>query len=47
MVLAKDKFNSLMKNQELADEEIEEKFGINSEMLKNFMYNVQNTYTLI
>ena len=38
MVLAKDKFNSLMKNQELADEEIEEKFGINSEMLKNLMY---------
>ena len=38
MVLAKDKFNSLMKNQELADEEIEEKFGIDSEMLKNLMY---------
>lgn len=38
MVLAKDKFNSLMKNQELADEEIEEKFGVDSNMLKNLMY---------
>ncbi len=38
MVLAKDKFNLLMKNQELADEEIEEKFGISSEMLRNLMY---------
>lgn len=38
MVLAKDKFNLLMKDKELADEEIEEKFGIDSEMLKNLMY---------
>ncbi len=27
-----------MKNQELADEEIEEKFGVDSNMLKNLMY---------
>ncbi len=38
MVLAKNRFNSLMKNQELADEEIEEKFGVDSNMLKNLMY---------
>lgn len=38
MILTKDKFNLIMKNKELADEEIEEKFGIDSDVLKNFMY---------
>lgn len=41
MILTKDKLNLIMKNKELADEEIEEKFGIDSDVLKNLMYKVQ------
>ena len=41
MILTKDKFNLIMKDKEVADEEIEEKFGIDSDVLKNLMYKVQ------
>lgn len=41
MILTKDKFNLIMKNKEVADEEIEEKFGIDSDILKNLMYKEQ------
>lgn len=41
MILTKDKLNLIMKNKELADEEIEEKFGIDSDVLKNLMYKEQ------
>ena len=38
MILTKDKFNLIMKDKELADEEIEEKFGIDSNILRNLIY---------
>ena len=40
-ILTKDKFNLIMKNKELADEETEEKFRIDSDVLKNLMYKEQ------
>lgn len=38
MIMVKDKLNMFMKNQDLDDEELYEKFGINREILKNLMY---------
>ncbi|MDR1627191.1 MAG: hypothetical protein LBR79_00260 [Oscillospiraceae bacterium] len=36
--MVKDKLNMFMKNQNLDDDELYEKFGINSGMLENLMY---------
>jgi hypothetical protein len=38
MIMVKDKLNMFMKNQNLDDDELYEKFGINSGMLENLMY---------
>ena len=38
MILVKDKLNLFMKNQDLTDDELYEKFGIDSSMLENLMY---------
>lgn len=38
MVLVKDKLNLFMKDQEVTDEELYERFGIDSAMLQNVMY---------
>lgn len=38
MILVKDKLNLFMKNQDLTDDELYEKFGIDSSVLENLMY---------
>ena len=38
MVLVKDKLNLFMKDQEVTDEELYERFGIDAAMLENLMY---------
>lgn len=38
MVLVKDKLNLFMKSQELSDEELYDKFGVDAGMLQNLMY---------
>lgn len=38
MILVKDKLNLFMKNQDLSDDELYEKFGIDSSVLVNLMY---------
>ena len=38
MILVKDKLNLFMKDQELSDDELYERFGVDSNMLQNLMY---------
>lgn len=38
MVMVKDKLNLFMKSQDITDEELYDRFGVNSEMLRNLMY---------
>ena len=38
MVLVKDKLNLFMKSQDISDDELYEKFGVDSNMLQNLMY---------
>lgn len=38
MVLVKDKLNLFMKNQDITDDELYERFGVDSNMLENLMY---------
>ena len=38
MILVKDKLNLFMKDQDLTDDELYERFGVNSNMLQNLMY---------
>lgn len=38
MVLVKDKLNLFMKSQDLTDDELYERFGVDSNMLRNLMY---------
>ncbi len=48
MILQKDKLNLFMKNQELSDEEIYDKYGIDDGLLKNLMYKekTENGYKI-
>ena len=38
MILVKDKLNLFMKDQDLTDDELYERFGVDSNMLQNLMY---------